>query len=317
MPIIATTYQIKPTYLIDTSDLMWTPVGDPNGTGYYIEGTEAADTLYGSQLADAIYGLGGDDVLYGQDGKDRLSGGQGNDSLDGGAGADVLDGGDGIDWASYAGSTAVTVDLRDRGFGGQAEGDTYINIENVFGSSFGDLLLGNAVDNMLDGWNGNDQLFGDFGNDRLDGGAGHDRLEGGFGNDTLDGGLGNDVLVGGDGADLFVFRPSSGADAIIDFQIGADKIVLDVAHIGQHPRQDVFGRSPFGDDGQLARGSFHDGTFTGTGLDGGDDIIYLTDTNQLISVEALTAPSGDWIVHGATLLATLNVDVSQSDFLLV
>jgi Ca2+-binding RTX toxin-like protein len=315
MPAIATTYQIKPTYLIDTSDLMWTPVGDPNGTGYYIEGTEAADTLYGSQLADAIYGLGGDDVLYGQDGKDRLSGGLGNDSLDGGTGADVLDGGDGIDWASYAGSTAVTVDLRDRGFGGQAEGDTYTNIENVFGSGFGDLLLGNAVDNMLDGRNGNDQLFGDFGNDRLDGGAGQDRLEGGFGKDILDGGLGNDVLVGGEGADKFMFRPSSGGDTIVDFQLGVDTIVLNILG-GRGPTSDTFVR-PFGDDNQLARGSFHDGVFIGTGLDASDDIIYLTNTNQLISVESLTATNDHWTVQGATLLATLNVDVSQSDFLLV
>jgi Ca2+-binding RTX toxin-like protein len=305
----------KTTLLNQSTDLLWTPIFD-NGIGYAIEGTELSETLYGSQLADSIFGLGGDDVLYGQDGRDFISGGNGNDSLHGGNGADVLDGGEGLDTVSYFGSAAVTVDLRDRGFGGQAEGDTYINVENVFGSSFGDVLLGNATDNTLNGWAGDDHLFGDFGNDNLQGDAGQDRLEGGAGNDLLDGGLGNDVLVGGTGADTFIFRPSSGADQIVDFQIGTDLIALDVQGRSRNP--DTFENNPFGNDGQLARGEFRsDGTFSGTGLDAADDIIYLTNTNQLISVESLTAVNGHWTVQGAALLTTINVDVSTSDFLLI
>jgi Ca2+-binding RTX toxin-like protein len=319
MPSAATMYQTQFNYAIDQSDLLWTPVGGLGSqVGYYIEGTDAGETLYGSQYADDIYGLGGNDILYGQGGNDRLFGGLGDDSLHGGLGADVMDGGAGTDTVSYTGSAAVTVDLRDRGFGGQAEGDTYFNIENVFGSSFGDVLLGNADNNTLSGWDGNDQLFGDFGNDTLKGDVGHDRLDGGFGNDTLIGGAGNDTLSGGDGSDTFVFGPSSDDDRILDFQIGVDKIALDVQGTSRNPSADVFDNNVFGRDGQLAQGFFRgDGTFSGTGLDGADDVIYLTNTNQLISVEELFAVNGHWTVRGAELLATLNTDVSTSDFILI
>ncbi len=51
-------------------------------------------------------------------------------------------------------------------------------------------------------------------------------LAGGAGNDRLDGGAGNDLLWGGGGADAFVFRPMSGADTIMDFVAGQDRIEL-------------------------------------------------------------------------------------------
>ena len=307
MPIITT--KISTNLVNQTAELTWEPVGGP------AVATEGADTLYGSQAGDAINGLGGDDTLYGNGGNDYLFGGLGNDTLHGGTGADRMDGGDGSDWVSYAGSQAVTVDLRDRGFGGDAEGDTYLNIENVSGSSYADVLLGNATNNTLNGMNGSDYLFGDFGNDILNGGSGRDELDGGAGNDTLDGGTGYDTLIGGSGADKFVFRPSSGTDTIVDFQVGIDKIVLDGRGGSRDPNADVFD-SPFGNDGKLACGYFENGSFYGTGLDGHDGIIYLTDTNQLVRVDSLTHPDGDWQLVG-TELARLNVDVSHSDFLLI
>jgi serralysin len=310
MPFILTT-KISTTLIDQTADLMWTPVDAPVGVP-----TEGADTLYGTQAGDALNGYGGDDTLYGKGGDDYLFGGQGNDTLHGGSGADRMDGGDGSDWVSYSGSQAVTVDLRDRGFGGDAEGDTYLNIENVSGSSYADVLLGNATNNTLNGMNGSDYLFGDFGNDILNGGSGRDILEGGAGNDTLDGGMGYDTLIGGSGADKFVFRPSGGGDTIVDFEVGIDKIVLDARGGSRDPNADVFD-SPFGRDGKLACGYFReDGSFAGTGLDGSDGVIYLTDTNQLVAVDSLTAINGNWHLEG-TELARLNVDVSQSDFLLI
>jgi Ca2+-binding RTX toxin-like protein len=310
MPTITT--KISTTLVNQTVDLTWTPVDVPIGVP-----TEAADTLFGTQAADSINGLGGDDTLYGKGGNDYLFGGQGNDTLHGGSGADTMNGGDGSDWVSYTGSAAVTVDLRDRGFGGDAEGDTYLNIENVSGSSYADVLLGNATNNTLNGMNGNDYLFGDFGNDILNGGSGRDQLDGGAGNDTLDGGTGYDTLTGGAGADKFVFRPSGGGDTIVDFQIGIDKIALDVRGLNdRNPDADVFD-SPFGRDGRMACGYFReDGTFAGNGLDALDEVIYLTDTNQLVRVDSLTGIDGHWQLFG-TELARLNVDVSQSDFVLI
>jgi Ca2+-binding RTX toxin-like protein len=114
-----------------------------------------------------MYGLGGNDDIYGAGG---------NDFLDGGAGADYLWGGLGNDTADYSQSTAaVIVDLNSgTGSGGHAQGDTLVYIENVTGSSYADLLVGDINANQLAGRNGNDTLKGFGGADTLWGGEGVD-----------------------------------------------------------------------------------------------------------------------------------------------
>ena len=127
-----------------------------------IRGTDGADTLSGGTADECIHGLGGNDTL---------SGGAGDDRLDGGAGADALDGGAGSDTADYSASgAAVTVDLSSNAAqsGGDAQGDTLTNIENIVGSAHADTLTGDASDNVFRG------------------GAGADTLEGGAGLDTAD-----------------------------------------------------------------------------------------------------------------------------------
>ena len=71
-----------------------------------------------------------------------------------------MDGGAGIDTASYATSTSgVTVSLTTgTGSGGDAEGDTLSNIENLTGSNFDDTLEGNAGNNKLVGGLGTDTV---------------------------------------------------------------------------------------------------------------------------------------------------------------
>jgi len=104
--------------------------------------------------ADSLYGLDGDDQLFGEFGADRLEGGNGNDALHGGAsndtliggaGDDILYGDSGLDTASYAdASSAVTIDLRIIGpqnLGAQGS-DTLVKIENLVGSTYGDVLTG-------------------------------------------------------------------------------------------------------------------------------------------------------------------------------
>jgi Ca2+-binding RTX toxin-like protein len=126
--------------------------------------------------------------------------------LIGGAGADALIGGDGIDTASYA-TAAGGVDARlAGGQGGDAMGDTYSGIENLVGSAFADVLLGDDQANRLSGGAGNDILVDFGGSDVLIGGLGADLLVGGTGNDVLVGGAGGDVLRGGLGADVFDFN---------------------------------------------------------------------------------------------------------------
>ena len=112
-------------------------------------------------------------MLTGGKGDDMLDGGAGTDTLTGGAGADVLKGGAGTDTASYTGSMmGVMVDLAaGTGMGGDAEGDTLDDIENVTGSGHDDTLYGDARKNALDGGEGADMLRGGAGADTIDGGT--------------------------------------------------------------------------------------------------------------------------------------------------
>lgn len=181
-----------------------------------INGDQNANVLNGTAKRDTIKGLGGDDSLFGH---------QGNDILEGGTGADHLDGGEGTDRAEYRKSTAgVTVNLGlNFGLGGEAQGDTFYSIENVYGSRYADLLVGDGANNVLAGRNGNDTLQGEGGNDRLLGGNGKDILEGGDDNDRLDGGRGADHLDGGDGASDRAEYARSKTGVTVDLGAGTGK----------------------------------------------------------------------------------------------
>ena len=167
-------------------------------------------------LNDMLMGGMGDDILWGGMGDDTLQGGAGDDRLIGGPGGDVLDGGAGSDTADYAMSDArVHVDLEspfdrdddDPGpvYGGHAEGDSLQSIENIWGSSYSDELIGNHVANMLFGRGGNDKIDGGRGDDKIWGHAGADLLMGGKGgDDMLFGGDDDDLLEGGNGDDILM-----------------------------------------------------------------------------------------------------------------
>jgi Ca2+-binding RTX toxin-like protein len=172
------------------------------------------DTLGGSNRSDLLRGEAGNDLLLGSNGNDRLfggaaadtlQGGSGRDTLDGGSGPDVIIGGTGNDLLSYADSSAgVFVRLwAGDGTGGDAEGDTLSEIENLEGSAFADTLQGTN------------------GANRLEGGSGNDLIQGIDGNDFLVGGAGADTLIGGSGDDQFWFSKGGGSDTITDFTPGA------------------------------------------------------------------------------------------------
>ncbi|WP_232315194.1 calcium-binding protein [Oceanibaculum pacificum] len=97
----------------------------------------------------------------------------------------------------------------------------------------GDRLTANDLGNLLSGGRGHDVLIGGDGADLLEGnknadtlvgGLGDDTLRGGKGHDRLEGGGGNDVMYGGLGDDVFVFADNSGADTIMDFWRGGNRI---------------------------------------------------------------------------------------------
>ena len=159
-------------------------------TGGHAQGDTlvSIERIRGSEFNDIISGDGVNNQLFGNGGNDILSGGSGNDLIRGGAGADIIVGGTGADTADYLGSSSgVTVSLvTGTGSGGDAEGDTLVDIERIAGSNFNDILTGNDGDNKLTGYQGDDELLGGNGTDILDGGAGADILNGGDGSDTAD-----------------------------------------------------------------------------------------------------------------------------------
>ena len=111
-----------------------------------------------------------------------------------------------------------------RGYGGSAEGDTLVSIENVFGSNFNDTLTGTSGANQLHGGEGNDVIKGGGGNDCLDGGNGNDILQsGGFGTSTLDGGSGDDTFKGVGAADTLI--GGAGSDTV-DYSSGSGGVTV-------------------------------------------------------------------------------------------
>lgn len=168
-------------------------------------GSNFADSLTGDKNANTIEAQDGDDKIFGGAGDDTLIGEENNDTIEGGAGADIIKGGhgglgiDGTGWRdviSYASSSAaVTIDFNTgTGTGGDAQGDTFYEIEGVIGSGLADTLIGHTLFNIV-----------------FTGGGGADKIQGGAGDQdrasyrtskagvTIDLGLATAQLGGGDG----------------------------------------------------------------------------------------------------------------------
>ena len=154
-----------------------------------IIGTNFADTFNGLSLNDEFRGGLGDDTLLGLDGDDTLDGGGGADSIDGGGGTN-----DTADYSRSISGVQVSLSVGAVQTGGDADGDTLLNIENLIGSASDDTLTGNSARNTIDGSEGNDTLSGGGQIDTINGGDGDDIISGGQGIDVLDGG--NDDLDG-------------------------------------------------------------------------------------------------------------------------
>ncbi|WP_144290161.1 calcium-binding protein [Ideonella sp. A 288] len=214
------------------------------GTYVLPAGVEYAHANLSGAVPLSIIGNALDNWLIGTTGANTLDGGAGSDYLTGSAGSDRLVGGADLDTADYLGNgEPVTVNLA-TGLATDGSGiDTLVGIERVVGTTFGDVLVGDAGPNTLDGDTGNDTLDGGDGNDRLEAALGDKLLQGGPGFDTvvflfagvnanlvsgLATGPGNDTLVGiealvgTDGDDTLV---GDGASNEFTLHRGSDSVV--------------------------------------------------------------------------------------------
>ena len=209
-----------------------------DGNRNRLSGLGGIDKLYGGAEYDTLAGGAGNDELYGEAGGSAdyvdapsgvvvnlkagsASGGAGsdklvgladatgsryNDTIVGSSSSNSFVGGTGVDTASYADSaTPVKVDLSVTINQATGQGNDYLaGMENLTGSAYDDILIGNGLNNVLAGGSGTDKLYGRLGNDGLNGGLGADYLYGEGDDDFLnskDGVNGNDYLNGGAGTD--------------------------------------------------------------------------------------------------------------------
>ncbi len=216
------------------------------------------DTIL-SLTGGVIYGTEGDDSLQTTGSSHHLRGQGGNDILTGGDSADILDGGVGIDTVLYRNSpSGVQVDLSTGvGLGGNAEGDTLVSVENVWGSDFSDTLSGNDKDNKLMGESGDDALFG---------GEGNDYLHGGSGANLLAGGVGDDIYYVDSNDDVIIEAADSGTDQIISYYYGDYVLPENVENLKQYNGSNAIGNNL----NNVLEGSNDDNVLYGLG---GDDTL--------------------------------------------
>jgi len=152
---------------------------------------------------NTVKGNGSNNTLTGTNSNDAMQGGAGNDTMRGGAGDD-----------RYAVDSTNDVVVENAGEGIDTVGSSVSytlpgNVENLNLIGKGDKAgNGNALNNIISGYVGNDTINGDAGNDII-GGKG-----------------GANVLTGGAGNDMFVFSQLDVADRVTDFLVGEDLIDL-------------------------------------------------------------------------------------------
>jgi len=170
--------------------------GLPDGYDHLtnVEFLKFADKTVAASVAAGI-------TVNGTDAANDLFGTYGYDTLKGGLGDDTLHGGDAIDTAVFAGPRSNYLVLSDGG-------TSYFVIDLVNGEGM-DRLFDMEVLQFADMTvNISDTVTGlravaTADADSISGGTGSDQMFGLAGNDTADGGLGDDSFTGGDGDDVF------------------------------------------------------------------------------------------------------------------
>jgi len=260
-------------------------------------GGSGNDKIVGNQANNLLKGNAGNDELHGGAGHDTLVGGEGSDKFFGGLGSDRFDGGTGHDTVSYwTASGAVRVYLWGTGYNqGEAAGDSYVGVEVIDGSRFGDVLEGDARANIFWSDSGNDTLRGREGDDELAGASGDDLLYGDAGQDALAGGEGNDKLLGGAGADRL--DGGVGRDTV-SYWGAAAGVLVDLGDASRNQGEaagDVYVSI------EVVDGSTHADTIEGTDAadtfwgDAGNDVLRGRGNTDVLK----GAAGDDWLAGGA------------------
>ncbi len=194
---------VKGTWYADTfyADTFELPVSSV-GPQVELDGRSGFDTLAGADVSTTWNVTGAGRGTVGQvsfGAFEHLSGGSGADTFVVSAAgflAGQMDGGSGQDTLDYsADRSGVTVSLVDGTATAIAGGIS--SIENVTGSRYSDLIVGDNGNNILIGNGGDDILVGLAGRDKLVASGGRSVLIGGLGSDELFGGRDEDLLIGG------------------------------------------------------------------------------------------------------------------------
>ena len=230
-----------------------------------LTGSPHDDTLAGNDLPNVLDGGGGSDTAdYSRSGAavtinlaantadgghasrdtlisiENVTGSPHDDTIIANSSDNVIDGGPGFDVVRYDGpadSVEATYNADGTAVaavsGGQARGDTLLNVELVTGPAVVILREGRRV-NVMTGTNGDDDITGTAGDDNIYGLSGNDTLKGdpdppndgatgnashngidflfgGPGDDTLEGGPGADVINGGPGIDTAWYDGPAGS----------------------------------------------------------------------------------------------------------
>src|SRR5262245_60880870 len=251
-----------------------------------VTGSNHSETINGNEQANVLDGRGGNDIL---------DGGLGNDTIIGGLGIDT------VSYVSHDGLTPLPgevngIQLGQNGGDGffvraqavsgtttTVETDILRGIENVTGSNASDSIVGNELDNVLDGRGGNNEFRGLQGNDTLRAGSGDDHyffttINGiiSTGNSTISDSGGNDAIF--IDANTLADAQHVNNDLVLTLTTGATVTVLD--QFGSHPVEALFnGGTPLTLATSMT-GGIGSGIISGTdGNDvmdgrGGDDLLF-------------------------------------------
>lgn len=177
------------------------------------------------------YGTAGDDTwIEGTGAANNLFGLAGDDHLVGRAGDDVINGGDGFDQVNYYGASADYVITRGS--------DGSITIGDTVGDEGVDTLLSVEAVYFVDDsvWGALDDLVADYGTSGadswLEGTGGDDFIYGLAGDDQLVGRAGDDVIDGGDGFDQATYFGNSAGYSVVENLDGSVTITDQVGNEG-------------------------------------------------------------------------------------